>query len=161
MKKFAKLIFILMIAYPLIGIAVSSCADESDCSTAGRAMMNTYFYKKDGSKVVKDTLDSITVTAFYTDSVIINNIKNPHYLNIPLRYTNDTTILVFEYSKQTRDTITVLHDNTLKFVSMDCGYEVQQAIHKVAYTKQRLDSIHISYTSTNTNERENLQLFYR
>lgn len=163
MKKFVRLIFTLMIAYPLIGIAVSSCAGESDCSTAGRAMLNGYIYKKaeSGTTSVKDTLDSLTITAFYTDSVIINNVKNVHYLSVPLRYTSDTTILVLHYSQQTRDTVTLRHTNTPNFISMDCGYEMKQALYDCKYTKNRLDSILIKNASTNTDGTTNFELLFR
>lgn len=162
MKKFVRLIFILMIAYPLIGITVSSCASESDCSTAGRAMLNGYIYKKtDDGASVRDTLDSLTITAFYTDSIIINNEKNVHYLSIPLRFTSDTTILVLHYSKQTRDTVTFRHTNTPNFISMDCGYEMKQAVYERKYTKNRLDSILLKNASTNTDGTTNFEFLLK
>lgn len=162
MKKFVKSIFILMVAYPLIGITVASCADESDCSTAGRAMLNGYIYRKtDAGAMERDTLDSLTVTALFTDSVILNNEKNVHQLSLPLRYTNDTTVWVFHYSRQTRDTIRIRHTNNPNFVSMECGYEMKQAILGTQYSKNRLDSIRIISNSTNTDGTKNFELLYR
>ena len=161
MKKLVNLLLILMIACPLIGTVVSSCAGESDCSTAGRAKLWSSLYRKDGTTVVNDTLDSLTVTALYTDSIILPKMKEAHRFGIPLTYTNDTTTWIFHYSKTTRDTIIIRHTNTPKFVSMDCGYEMKQAIVDLSHTKHRLDSIRITNSSTNTNETKNLELFYR
>ena len=54
---------------------------------ATRAMMQCYFYTLDPETEVvsNDTLDSLTVTAFGTDSIIINNQKKVHDLSLPLK----------------------------------------------------------------------------
>lgn len=160
MKKLVKLILILIVAYPLIGI-VSSCAGESDCSTAGRAMLLGVINKVEDGKAVADTLDSLTITALYTDSIILNNQKDVRDINIPLRYTNDTTSLVLRYSRTTTDTIVIVHNNQPTFISMDCGYEVKQEIQKLTYSRHLLDSVQITNTSTNTNGTKNLELFHK
>ena len=76
MRKLVKLILLCLIAYPIISI-VSSCSEEEDCSMNARPMMQCYLYKIDGEteRVVNDTLDSLTITAFGTDSIILNNQK--------------------------------------------------------------------------------------
>ncbi len=51
---------------------------------------------------MNDTLDSLTITAFGTDSIILNNQKRVHGLSLPLRYTADSTVLVFHYSKDVK-----------------------------------------------------------
>lgn len=161
MKKLVKLVLIFMIAYPLIGIAVAACTDESDCSMAGRATLRCTIQTLVDGRMANDTLDSLTVTAYMTDSIILNNEKSVVEVFLPLRYTNDTTTLVFHYSRRTRDTITIQHTNNPKFVSMDCGYEMKQAILELEHTKHRLDSIHITSKSTNNDGTKNLELFYR
>lgn len=103
MRKLVKLILLCLIAYPIISI-VSSCSEEEDCSMNARPMMQCYLYKIDGEteRVVNDTLDSLTITAFGTDSIILNNQKRVHGLSLPLRYTADSTVLVFHYSKDVK-----------------------------------------------------------
>jgi len=79
---------------------------------------------------VNDTLDSLTITAFGTDSIILNNQKRVHGLSLPLRYTADSTVLVFHYSKDVKikkDTIVIRQKNTPYFLSMDCGYQMNKA----------------------------------
>lgn len=100
MKKLIKLILFLMIAYPLTGAIFSACSEESDCSMTGRPMVyaNMYTINPETKAVLNDTLDSLTVTAFGTDSIIINNQKKVHDIALPLRYTSDSTILVFHYT---------------------------------------------------------------
>ncbi len=161
MKKLVHLLLILMIACPLVGTIVSSCAGESDCSVAGRAMLWSSVYNIADFTVTAHTLDSLTVTALYTDSTIFPKTKDVTRFGLPLRYTNDTTVWVFHYSRLTRDTIIIRHTNTPKFISMDCGYEMKQSIIDIDYTRHRLDSIRVTSSSTNTDETKNLEIFYR
>lgn len=161
MKKLVKLVLILMIAYPLTGIAVSSCAGESDCSTAGRAMLLCTVNKIVDNIAVKDTLESLTITAIYTDSIILNDEKDVKEVYLPLRYASDSTTLIFHYDLSTTDTLIFLHTNTPKFISMDCGYEISQDITKLVYTRHNLDSVRVTNTSTNNNGTKNIELFFR
>ena len=146
---------------PIISIVVS-CSEEEDCSMATRAMLqcNLYTIDPETQMIENDTLDSLTVTAYGTDSIIINNQKKVHDLLLPLRYTVDSTKLVFRYSKINVDTIVIYHTNTPYFLSMDCGYQMQQAITSIRYTRRNLDSIFVSNKEANIYGRENIKLFY-
>lgn len=63
-----------------------------------------------------DTLDSLTVTALGTDSIIINNQKKVHTLSLPLRFTSDSTVFIFYYAYREDptlcDTVYIKQDNT-------------------------------------------------
>ncbi len=161
MKSLVRLIILGAVLCPLISIAVS-CSEEADCSMATRAMVQCYLYTIDPeTRVVKnDTLDSLTVTAYGTDSIIINNQKKVHDLSLPLRYTVDSTKLVFRYSRTRVDTVVIHHTNTPYFLSMDCGYQMKQAITKIGYTRRTLDSIYIANNEATNYGKENLKLFY-
>ena len=88
MKTLVRFIMFGAVLFPVFSIVIS-CSEEADCSMTTRTMMQCYLYTLDpDTKVVSnDTLDSLTVTAFGTDSVIINNQKKVHDLSLPLRYT--------------------------------------------------------------------------
>lgn len=162
MKKFA--IFVISgIVFCLLAGTVVSCSEEDDCSmTTNRGMINCILYTIDSetSVISTYTLDSLTVTAYGTDSVIINNQKEVEDISIPLRYTVDSTQLVFRYSRNTTDTLIIRHTNTPYFVSMDCGYQMQQTITGIGYTRHRLDSIYISDNEAGIYGSENIRLFY-
>lgn len=161
MKSLIRLIILGAILCPIISIVVS-CSEEEDCSMATRAMLqcNLYTIDPETQMIENDTLDSLTVTAYGTDSIIINNQKKVHGLVLPLRYTVDSTKLVFRYSKINVDTIVIYHTNTPYFLSMDCGYQMQQAITSIRYTRRNLDSIFVSNKEANIYGRENIKLFY-
>lgn len=161
MKSLIRLIILGAILCPIISIVVS-CSEEEDCSMATRAMLqcNLYTIDPETQMIENDTLDSLTVTAYGTDSIIINNQKKVHDLVLPLRYTVDSTKLIFRYSKINVDTIVIYHTNTPYFLSMDCGYQMQQAITSIRYTRRNLDSIFVSNKEANIYGRENIKLFY-
>lgn len=161
MKALVKFILFGAILLPTFCVAIS-CSEEADCSMATRAMMQCYLYTLDPETniVSKDTLDSLTVTAWGTDSIIINNQKNVHDLSLPLRYTADSTVLVFKYSEDLTDTLVIRQNNTPYFLSMDCGYQMKQTITSVRYSRHNLDSIRIANKEAGIYGTENLKLFY-
>lgn len=165
MKKLVKIILFCLIVYPIINI-VSSCSEDEDCSMNARPMMQCYLYTVDEEtgRVLKDTLDSLTITAFATDSIILNNQKSVHSLSLPLRYTADSTVLVFHYSKDPsikKDTVIIYQKNTPYFLSMDCGYQMKQSITGRDYSRHTIDSIFIQQKEVSIYGTENLKLFYR
>ena len=168
-------IFLLLI---IVGGAVSihtSCSDENDCSLAGRPMMYCTIYTIDPDNpniALKDTLDSLTITALGTDSIILNNEKNVHTLMLPLRYTSDSTVFIFRYDPKRKkddvDTLYIVQQNTPYFQSMECGYMMKQNILSARYgnprktaDQEKIDSLHILNKEANTNEIQNLEIFYR
>lgn len=164
MKNLIRLFLLLLIACMAVSIP-TSCSEESDCSIAGRPMINCTLYRMADNQVVNDTLDSLTVTALGTDSILINNQKRVHTLMLPLRYSSDSTVLVFHYAyvadPTLNDTIYIKQDNTPYFESMDCGYSMRQSILGLRHSEEELDSIYISNKQANTDGTENLKLFYR
>lgn len=171
MKNSIRIFLILVIVGACISIG-SSCSDENDCSLAGRPMMYCTLYTLDEitDDRVKDTLDSLTITALGTDSIILNNEKNVHTLMLPLRYTSDTTVFVFRYDPKRRpndvDTLYIVQQNTPYFQSMECGYMMKQNILGTRFgntrnSSERIDSLRILNKEANTNEIQNLEIFYK
>lgn len=178
MKNLIRIFLILIIVGSAIGIA-SSCSDENDCSLSGRPMMYCTFYtinKEDPTnlRTLKDTLDSLTVTALGTDSIILNNQKNVHTLMLPLRYTSDSTVFIFRYDPKRNpldnDTVYIVQQNTPYFQSMECGYMMKQVISSAKIQKIKfgtnnhtefIDTIEIKNKEANTNDIQNLQIYYK
>ncbi|NLI36222.1 MAG: calcium-binding protein P [Bacteroidales bacterium] len=158
MKKLTHFFIFGMLA--LVIIQLVSCAEETDCSMTARKMMNAGFYKK-LNMAQKDTLDTLTVTALGTDSIIINKDAKVSGESLPLNWTADSTALIFHYTNTTKkDTIKIWHTNTPIFVSMECGYSMTQTISKVSYTKHVLDSINVAYKLANVDAIQNIRIYY-
>ncbi len=173
MKNLIRIFLLLIIAGSTISI-YCSCSDENDCSLAGRPMMycTLYTIDPDTRAMLNDTLDSLTIKAFGTDSIILNNEKKVHTLMLPLRYTNDSTIFIFYYDLKRQpknvDTLYIVQQNTPYFQSMECGYMMKQNILSAKFGKpgrpsqpDRIDSLYLRNKEANTNEIENLQIFYK
>lgn len=173
MKNLIRIFLILLTVSGSIGI-YSSCSDENDCSLAGRPMMYCTFKTIDKSLnpdlVLNDTLDSLTVTALGTDSIILNNEKKVHTLMLPLRYTSDSTVFILRYNPvrnwDDADTLYIVQENTPYFQSMECGYMMKQNIISAAFGNKKnnstedIDSLYLRNKEANTNEIENLQIFF-
>lgn len=158
MKKLTHFFIFGMLT--LVIIQFVSCAEETDCSMTSRKMMNAGFYKKLNT-AQKDTLDTLTVTALGTDSIIVNKDTKVFSESLPLNWTADSTALIFHYTNTTKkDTIKIWHTNTPIFVSMECGYSMTQTISKVSYTKHVLDSIYVAYKLANIDAIQNIRIYY-
>jgi hypothetical protein len=122
---------------------------------------NVYAYGEDKT-VSKAAIKKLTVTAFETDSIIINAQADVQEMLLPLRYTKETTIFVLHYGDEgeREDTIMINHRNTSHFVSLECGYDMQQSITGVTYTRHVLDSIFVRNINLDVNGQENFRLFY-
>ena len=163
-----KLIHWLLLSFSaMLIITLNTSCEEENGSLAGRSMINGNLYKIDPETnvVEKDTLASLTVTAIDTDSVIINNQTNVMDISLPLRYTSNYTVLVFNYNDEENstlnDTVYLKQNNTPFFESMKCGYTMTQVLTGVEYTKHMIDSIYILNPNANVNGTENLKIFYR
>lgn len=162
MRKLFNLTLAAAVLYALTSL-LHGCSEEADCSmTNNRGMIVCNLYHLDPATGVaqKGTLDSLTVTAAGTDSVIINRMNEVKNFSLPLRYTEDSTQFVFHYTGRLTDTVIVRHTNKPYFVSMDCGYQMQQNITSVRYTRRNLDSIYIANPEASIDGTENLKLFY-
>lgn len=172
MKNLVR-IFLLLI---IVGAAVSihsSCSDENDCSLAGRPMMYCTFKTinpDDKTISLNDTLDSLTIRALGTDSIILNNEKKVHKIMLPLRYTSDSTVFIFQYNPvdnpNDADTLYIVQQNTPYFQSMECGYMMKQNIISTEVkngedSSEKIDSIYFRNKEANSNEIENLQIFFK
>jgi hypothetical protein len=158
MKRITHLFIFALLS--LLALQFVACSEDADCSETARKMMYASFYKKSNT-AVRDTIDSLTVSAFGTDSVLVNLDLNTIGETLPLNWTADSTLYVFHYISSGKfDTINVHHTNVPTFVSMECGYSMAQTLKKVKYTKHVLDSIHLVYSLANSDEIQNIKIYY-
>ena len=134
----------------------------------GMIVCNVSQINPENNTAMKDTLDSLTVTAAGTDSIVANRLAQVTVFSLPLRYAVDSTELVavdstelvFHYVKKVTDTVVIRHTNKPYFISMDCGYQMQQSITSIRYTRHNIDSIYIANPEANINGTKNLEIFY-
>ena len=171
MKNLVRIFFLLIIVGAAIGIH-SSCSVVVDCSMAGGPFMYFSFIfnvPDNDIAVLNDSLDSLTVRAMGTDSIILNNEKDVHTVMLPLRYTSDSTVFIFQYNPvlnpEDVDTVYIVQESTPYFQSMECGYMMKQNIISAAFgnrknSTEKITSIELRNKEANSNEIENLQIFF-
>ena len=138
------------------------CDEEEDCSLNARPMMNCNIYalNEETGLYEQAAINQLTITAYGTDSIIVNQETNVNTLSLPLCYTADSTHLVLHYSNGEQDQVIVHHSNTPYFLSMECGYQMKQQIERVSHTHVMLDSIALTYNEAGMYGRENLKLYF-
>lgn len=138
------------------------CDEEEDCSLNARPMMNCNIYalNEETGLYEQAAINQLTITAYGTDSIIVNQETNVNTLSLPLCYTADSTHLVLHYSNGEQDQVIVHHSNTPYFLSMECGYQMKQQIERVSHTHVMLDSIALTYNEAGIYGRENLKLYF-
>lgn len=166
MTHLIRIVLFVLAVCAVTGIS-TSCSEDTDCSMEGRRMIYCKFYTIDPDNptvVLKDTLDSLTITALGTDSIILNNQKKVTMLSLPLRFTKDTTVFVLHYDYKRRplytDTLYVAHTNVPYFQSIDCGYLMEQTIKKATFSETEIDSLFIANNEAASYETENIKLFF-
>jgi len=80
-------------------------------------------------------------------------------LLLPLS-TNDTTSFLISFDS-TIDTITFIHETTMKYVSMESGFYNEFKLHSIDFTKHRIDSILITDSLVTKTWHENIKLYIR
>ena len=154
MRKLFHFFLAGVVAYALASL-LFSCSEEADCSmTDNRGMIvcNVSQINLENNTAMKDTLDSL--------SIVANRLAQVTVFSLPLRYAVDSTELVFHYIKKVTDTVVIRHTNKPYFISMDCGYQMQQSITSIRYTRHNIDSIYIANPEANINGTKNLEIFY-
>lgn len=78
---------------------------------------------------------------------------------IPL-WTNDTARFVMTFDTKT-DTVSIIHDATLKYASMETGFYYEYKLKALKYTHNRIDSLIISDSLATINWHENIKFYLR
>jgi hypothetical protein len=107
--------------------------------------------------------DTLTVTAFGTDSVLINKDYGASSLDIPVSYYNPVDTLLFRYSTASGvafDTIWVEKNNYEHFESTDCPTAMFHNIIKVNSTHNLIDTVKIENSVIDYEEKTNFQIHF-
>lgn len=78
---------------------------------------------------------------------------------IPL-WTSDTARFVMTFDTKT-DTVSIIHDATMKYASMETGFYYEYKLKALKYTHHRIDSLIISDSLATINWHENIKFYLR
>lgn len=98
------------------------------------------------------------------DSMLYNQVSVTQ-LALPLNPNDSMTEFIIEQmgkdSVYVADTLTVLHDNELEFVSLECGCAVLNHVKEVKHTVNALDSVILKESDVLRNGGVNIQLYVK
>ncbi len=163
MKRLKDIKGILAIIIPAI---LTVACDSTECPI-NNVVYSTYgFYTiADGTETPIGILDTLTVTAGGSDSVLINRLTNGNQVELPVSYTAATDTLVFTFvntEQQERwDTIWIDKENIPHFESPDCPVSFFHNVTAVRHTRMLIDSVSIVNPNINYNVSENFKIYFR
>jgi hypothetical protein len=114
------------------------------------------------------SIDSLTIKGLKYDSIAQNYVYVDSNLFIKSKLTSKIYLPLHKFKveskyevtfNQTKDTITVLHENVDQFLSLECGCIKIHTIDTALTTNHFVDSIRIINHNVNTNNAENIHLF--
>ena len=106
-------------------------------------------------------MDTLTVSALGTDSILVNSLVGASSLELPLSYMQeqDTLVLhIYGMDYNLRDTMWVEKTNTTHFESPDCPTAMFHQITSVRHTHHIIDSISITRSLVDYDQTENIQI---
>lgn len=175
----------VLVVFSVVCILISGCT-ETDCPLGSANELKIRFVS------IVDTaqfsVDSLTVTADGTDSILLNRESNTSYITLPLNSTSNKTVYKFYFTELKRDTVqkeyideegiaqmkdTVLitplrymdtveveYASEKKFTSMDCGLVYTYILQTGRHTANYIKSMAISNTEIKEENEDNIYMFF-
>ncbi|HXK74931.1 MAG TPA: DUF6452 family protein [Bacteroidaceae bacterium] len=145
----------------MLGLVIQSCNEET-CLRNDRGYIGISCHNNDGGTDV--ALNELTVTAFDTDSVLINQESSVSSLSLPVDETRDSTVYVFKYTSTdaiiSYDTLSIYYTRTPVYISMECGKAIYCNIEDVKYTAHQLARVEIVNKLIKETDAQNIKLYY-
>lgn len=145
----------------LLSIVAQSCNEET-CIRNDRGYMGITCKSDDnGSEVA---INQLTVTAFDTDSVLINQESQVSSMSLPVDETRDSTVYVFAYTSTdnivSHDTLRIYYKRTPIFISMECGNAIYCDINEAKHTENQLKRVEIVNNQIKETDAHNINLYF-
>ncbi|MCD8317603.1 MAG: DUF6452 family protein [Paraprevotella sp.] len=163
MKRLKGTTFILTILSTLA--AIVAC-ESTDCPI-NNVVYSTYgFYARttEGESAIK-VLDTLTITASGTDSILINRLQNGSKVELPVSYSAPTDTLIFHFTdtllRTQRDTLWLDKENSPHYESPDCPTSMFHYVTAIRWTSHLIDSVSIENPNINYNVSENFKIYFR
>lgn len=149
-----------------MSVALFAACDSTNCPI-NNVVYSTYgFYAvADGAETQVGVLDTLTVTAGGSDSVLVNRLQNGTKVELPVSYNLATDTLVFRFvneeQQERTDTIWTDKENIPHYESPDCPVSFFHHVTAVRYTQRLIDSVSIVNPNIDYNVSENFKIYFR
>ena len=128
----------------IAGIVLLCGCDLLDCTGTSSVKLRIQFYDSTGNKCY--LMDSLTITAEGTDSILLNRKMMASEVEVPLSYMRDADTFVLRHSGEDYveiDYLTVEKDNYQYFESPDCPTRIMHTINDVHCSSEWIESVQI------------------
>lgn len=177
--------FILQALMILTIIFAAGC-NESDCPLGSANELKFRFLSIEDTTVI--SIDTVTVTALGTDSVLINKEIDASYITLPLNSAQNETTYTFHFTRLVEsisdkpfidedgvehpagstilvpvtasDNICVRYSSEKKFTSMDCGLVYSYVLTDGEYTKNFIKGMAIANLEIKESNEDNIYIFF-
>lgn len=148
----------------LTAVLLSSC-NETACPLNNTVMGHFGFYKNQEGGLSKiKVMETLTVTAAGTDSVLINQEYGTDEIKIPLSYTSGTDTIVFSFEKDnsmvTKDTIFITKRSYPYYESPDCPTVIFHNIEHLQSSHRYIDTVLLVNPNLDYNATENFKIVF-
>ena len=148
-----------------LAIIAAGC-ETTDCPL-NNVVYSTYgFYAiTDEGESQVSILDTLTITAAGTDSVLLNRMVNANGVELPVSYSAAVDTLIFHFtdtlSRTRRDTIWIEKENIPHYESPTCPASMFHHVTGVRCTHRLIDSVQTVNPNINYNVSENFKIYFR
>lgn len=148
----------------LVGSSLFLGCDEVACPLNNTIYATYAFYAQDEGNILQSVqvLDTLTITAAGTDSILINKETGATQLQLPLSYNGKTDTLIFTFTNaagiRRQDSVWIHKQSTEYFESPDCPTVMFHKITGLRSTHQVIDSIYTENPNIDYNATENFKI---
>ncbi|MFP4487922.1 MAG: DUF6452 family protein [Bacteroidales bacterium] len=138
-------------------LALAYACTEESCEQETEVMMQAGFYESGSGNSL--TVDSLSIYGLYMpDSLIYSNAKLGE-AGLPLNPSAPyCSFIIITGSRH--DTIEILYEPELMFLSRACGYTYTYTLKEVLFTNNNISNILIVNEQVNPGNEENIQIFF-
>lgn len=161
MKNVKKLLSAVMTT---VLLTFAAC-DAVECPI-NNVVYSTYgFYAvENGVAGSVSVLDTLTITAGGSDSILINRLQGGSSVHIPVSYTATTDTLIFHFVNEAQehreDTIWIDKENIRHYESPNCPASMFHIVTSTRWTGLLIDSVVIVNPNIDYNVSENFQIYF-
>jgi len=158
----------------IMGILITGCSSSDLCMQEMKVRLKVDFKQmkydtsseqyKEQTKEVSVIVHGKGIDSLLYDSATLNTME------LPLQINDSISVFVIKqaYTPEgdtvptyVTDTLWVKHENSIEFVSVECGAVVVNDIKAVLWTINRIDSVSISDRSVNRTGNSNLKIYVK
>lgn len=160
-----KFVFYIINTVACAGMLLFAACSGVECPLNNTVYSTYGFYAfTDGGEASASILDTLTVKAAGTDSILLNRVLGKSEIELPVSYSAPVDTLIFEFTNVEqvlrRDTVWVMKENFPHYESPECPAAMFHVVTGVRSTHLLIDTVHVVNPNINYNASENFKIYF-